>query len=62
MSRTVDADAQSEELLACYSHAIDNDALETWPDFFLSDGQYLVTTRENHVKGWPGSCIATARA
>jgi anthranilate 1,2-dioxygenase small subunit len=55
ISRTIDAAAraQIEELLARYSHTIDNDALETWPDFFLADGQYLVTTRENHVKGWP---------
>jgi anthranilate 1,2-dioxygenase small subunit len=55
MSRTVDAAvrAQIEELLARYSHAIDNDALEAWPDFFLADGQYLLTTRENHRQGWP---------
>ena len=42
-----------EELLTRYAHAIDNDALEDWPGFFEADGQYLVTTRENHAKGWP---------
>ena len=55
MSRTVDtaARARIEELLARYSHAIDNDALEAWPEFFTEDGQYLITTRENRAKGWP---------
>ena len=55
MAGIVDATArvQIEELLARYAHAIDNDALEDWPFFFSEDGQYLVTTRENHAKGWP---------
>jgi anthranilate 1,2-dioxygenase small subunit len=55
MTKGVDAAARGrvEELLARYCHAIDNDALEAWPDFFVEDGQYLVTTRENHAKGWP---------
>jgi anthranilate 1,2-dioxygenase small subunit len=55
MPLPVDAGARAaiEELLAHYAHAIGNDALETWPDFFVEDGQYLVTTRENHGKGWP---------
>jgi len=44
---------QIEELLARYAHAIDNDALEDWPLFFIEDGQYLVTTRENYANGWP---------
>src|SRR5271167_873862 len=44
---------QIEELLARYAHAIDNDALEAWPLFFIEDGQYLVTTRENYANGWP---------
>ena len=42
---------QIEELLARYAHAIDNDALENWPLFFVEDGQYLVTTRENYANG-----------
>jgi anthranilate 1,2-dioxygenase small subunit len=45
--------AAIEDLLARYAHAIDNDALEIWPDFFTATGQYLVTTRENHRQGWP---------
>ncbi len=55
MSRIVDpaARAQIEELLARYSHTINNDVLEDWPGLFLEDGRYLITTRENHAKGWP---------
>lgn len=45
--------AAIETLLARYCHCIDNDAFEQWPDFFLEDGCYQVTTRENHRKGWP---------
>jgi anthranilate 1,2-dioxygenase small subunit len=55
MSGIVDAAAraQIEELLARYAHAIDNDELENWPLFFIEDGQYLVTTRENWARKWP---------
>jgi anthranilate 1,2-dioxygenase small subunit len=55
MSSLVDAAAraQIELLLARYSHTIDNDALENWPAFFVEDGQYLVTSRDNYCKGWP---------
>lgn len=45
--------AQIEDLLSRYVHAIDNDELETWADFFVEDGQYLVTTRDNEAKGRP---------
>jgi anthranilate 1,2-dioxygenase small subunit len=44
---------QIEELLARYVHAIDNDQLESWPDFFLDNGEYLVTTRDNHARKRP---------
>jgi hypothetical protein len=47
------ARAQIEELLVRYAHAIDNDEIENWPLFFAEDGQYLVTTLQNHAKGWP---------
>jgi anthranilate 1,2-dioxygenase small subunit len=40
-------------LLARYGHCIDDDALEAWPDLFVADGCYHVTTRENHAKDWP---------
>jgi anthranilate 1,2-dioxygenase small subunit len=44
---------QIEALFARYNHAIDNDALEDWPGFFTENGQYLVTTRDNYLKGRP---------
>jgi 3-phenylpropionate/cinnamic acid dioxygenase small subunit len=47
------AQAQIEDLLARYNHTLDNDALEDWPSFFVEGGQYLVTTRDNHMKGQP---------
>ena len=55
MSGIIDAEAraQIEELVARYAHAIDNDLIEDWPLFFIDDGQYLVTTRENLAKGRP---------
>jgi anthranilate 1,2-dioxygenase small subunit len=43
-----------------YIRTIDDDQLEAWPDLFLPDGEYLVTTRENHDRGFPlalMSCI-----
>jgi anthranilate 1,2-dioxygenase small subunit len=40
-----------EALYAEYAQAIDDDRLESWPDFFAEDGKYRVTTRENHDRG-----------
>jgi len=41
------------DFLAAYGHAIDDDALETWPDFFTEDALYQITTRENMEAGRP---------
>jgi 3-phenylpropionate/cinnamic acid dioxygenase small subunit len=52
-----------QNLLARYVQAIDDNQLEVWPDFFLDDGRYLVTTAENHDRGLPlGMMYATSRA
>jgi 3-phenylpropionate/cinnamic acid dioxygenase small subunit len=52
-----------QDLNARYVEAIDDDHLEAWPDFFLDDGRYLVTTAENHARGLPlGMIYATSRA
>jgi anthranilate 1,2-dioxygenase small subunit len=40
-----------EALYAEYAQAIDDDRLEEWPKFFVEDGKYRVTTRENHAGG-----------
>jgi anthranilate 1,2-dioxygenase small subunit len=42
-----------ESLYAEYAQTIDDDRLEEWPKFFVEDGKYQVTTRENHDNGLP---------
>jgi 3-phenylpropionate/cinnamic acid dioxygenase small subunit len=52
-----------ENLLARYAHAIDDDRLEEWPDFFVEDGRYRITTAENFERNLPLSVIhADSRA
>ena len=52
-----------ENLLARYVHALDDDRLEDWPDFFVEDGRYRITTAENFERGLPlGLIHATSRA
>ena len=41
-------------LQAAYIRCIDNNALEAWPDFFLDQCLYVVTTAENHKNGFRG--------
>ena len=51
-----------EELYAGYSHCLDNDELERWPDFFTDDCFYRVTSAENFAAGLPlGLIYATSR-
>jgi 3-phenylpropionate/cinnamic acid dioxygenase small subunit len=42
-----------ENLLARYVHALDDDRLEEWPDFFVQDGCYRITTAENFERKLP---------
>jgi integrase len=52
-----------EDLNARYAQAIDDDKLEAWPDFFIEQGRYRVTTAENFERGLPlGMIYATSRA
>jgi 3-phenylpropionate/cinnamic acid dioxygenase small subunit len=44
---------QVEELHARYAHALDNDELERWPEFFTANGRYRITTAENEARGLP---------
>lgn len=66
MTKTADLDRdlalrlRVEALAANYIHAIDDDRLEEWPDFFTADGTYHVTTRENHEMGLPICLIQCA--
>jgi 3-phenylpropionate/cinnamic acid dioxygenase small subunit len=52
-----------QDLNARYVEAIDDNKLEAWPDFFIEQGRYRVTTAENVERGLPLSMIyATSRA
>ena len=52
-----------QDLNARYVHAIDEDRLEQWPEFFADDGRYRITTVENVERGLPLSLMyATSRA
>jgi 3-phenylpropionate/cinnamic acid dioxygenase small subunit len=52
-----------QDLNTRYVAAIDDDRLEKWPEFFLEDGRYRVTTAENVEQGFPiGMIYATSRA
>jgi 3-phenylpropionate/cinnamic acid dioxygenase small subunit len=52
-----------QDLNARYVATIDDDRLEAWPDFFLEQGRYRVTTAENVEQGFPIAMIyATSRA
>jgi anthranilate 1,2-dioxygenase small subunit len=44
-------------LQAAYIRCIDNNALESWPDFFLDRCLYVVTSTENHKNGFEGGII-----
>jgi 3-phenylpropionate/cinnamic acid dioxygenase small subunit len=50
---------QIADLNARYVDAIDADRLEAWPDFFIDDGRYRVTTAENVAQGLPLAMIYT---
>ena len=39
------------DLCAAYADCIDDDRLEEWPDFFIDDCRYLITSRDSHDKG-----------
>ena len=51
------------ELNAAYASAIDNDRLEEWPDFFVEDCLYKITSVENHRRGYAAGIVyADSRA
>jgi 3-phenylpropionate/cinnamic acid dioxygenase small subunit len=39
------------DLCAAYADCIDDDRIEQWPEFFVDDCRYLVTSRDSHEKG-----------
>jgi 3-phenylpropionate/cinnamic acid dioxygenase small subunit len=52
--------ARVADLNARYADTIDADRLEAWPDFFLDDGRYRITTAENVAQGLPLSIMYAA--
>ena len=44
---------QVERLHARYCHALDEDRLEDWPNFFTENGRYRIATAENEARGLP---------
>ncbi|HYZ44007.1 MAG TPA: aromatic-ring-hydroxylating dioxygenase subunit beta [Xanthobacteraceae bacterium] len=52
-----------EDLNGRYAQAIDDGRLEAWPDFFIEQGRYRITTAANFERGQPlGMIYATSRA
>lgn len=49
-----------EDLLAAYVECIDEGRLEEWPDFFVDDCRYLITSRADHAAGLPHGVIYAA--
>ena len=48
---------------AAYARCIDDNRLEGWPDFFLTNGRYRLTTADNHRRGLQAGLIwADSRA
>ena len=51
------------ELNAAYASAIDNDRLEEWPNFFIDDCLYKITSADNHRHGYAAGIVyADSRA
>ena len=48
-----EARREIEALVHDYAHAIDDDRLEEWPDFFTADCLYKVIPRDGHDRGQP---------
>ena len=46
-----DVQFQIERMITDYAHAIDDDRLEMWPEFFTDDCSYRIINRENYAKG-----------
>jgi len=52
-----------DALYTDYAHCLDDDRLEAWPDFFVEDCYYRITSAENFEAGLPlGLVYLTSRA
>jgi anthranilate 1,2-dioxygenase small subunit len=48
------------ELIAAYVDCIDGDRLEEWPDFFVEQCRYVITSRSSHEAGLPHGVVYAA--
>src|SRR5215469_17116538 len=48
------------ELITAYAECIDDDRLEEWPDFFVEDCRYLITSRQSHEAGYRHGVVYAA--
>jgi 3-phenylpropionate/cinnamic acid dioxygenase small subunit len=49
--------AEIAALNGAYARAIDSGRLEEWPEFFLDECLYKITTADNHEKGYQAGLI-----
>jgi len=49
-----------DALIAAYVECIDDDRLEEWPDFFVEQCRYVITSRANHEAGMPHGVVYAA--
>ncbi|MGH7048199.1 MAG: aromatic-ring-hydroxylating dioxygenase subunit beta [Stellaceae bacterium] len=49
-----------DELIAAYAECIDDDRLEEWPDFFVDNCRYLITSRQSHEAGYRHGIVYAA--
>jgi 3-phenylpropionate/cinnamic acid dioxygenase small subunit len=49
-----------DELIAAYAECIDEDRLEEWPDFFVEDCRYLITSRQSYEAGYRHGVVYAA--
>ena len=49
-----------DELIAAYAECIDSDRLEEWPEFFVEQCRYVITSRANHEAGMPHGIVYAA--
>ena len=48
------------ELIAAYVDCIDEDRLEDWPDFFVEQCRYVITSSASHEAGLPHGVVYAA--
>lgn len=49
-----------EDLFAAYVECIDEGRLEEWPDFFVEECRYRITSRADHMAGLPHGVVYAA--